>query len=178
MASPHLKDYSSKRRSARIAQCVFLKIRGIDENRQPFVEDTATLELGFQGCKYFSKHALPTNSWLTLEIPNKQGNSTSQHVRARVVWLRKSLKLGRLCQVGVEFEAPGNVWGLANAPEDWRQPEVPRAPDGAAFEQEMKEMLALAETGTYYQLLRMTSESPRAQVRKSYYELKRKFHPD
>ena len=42
----------------------------------------------------------------------------------------------------------------------------------------MKEMLALAETGTYYQLLRMTAESPRAQARQNYYKLVRKFHPD
>jgi tetratricopeptide (TPR) repeat protein len=78
----------------------------------------------------------------------------------------------------LEFETPGNVWGLANPPEDWRPPEVPGTPDVAAFEREMKKLLTLAETGTHYQLLRMTSDSPRAQVRHSYYELVRKFHPD
>lgn len=66
----------------------------------------------------------------------------------------------------------------AKPAEERARPEPPQASDTAVFEREMKEMLALAETGTYYQLLRMTSGSPRAQVRHSYYELVRKFHPD
>ena len=32
--------------------------------------------------------------------------------------------------------------------------------------------------GTYYQILGVTSESPRSQIKKSYYSLVRKFHPD
>jgi curved DNA-binding protein CbpA len=169
---------STKRRSTRVAAGVSLRVRGIDGNGQPFTEQRVTLEVSYQGCKYFSRYSLPTNSWLTMEISNQQENSTSPPFRARVAWLSRSPTLRGLFQVGVEFEAPGNVWGLANPPEDWRQPEVPGTSDVAAFEREMKELLALAETGTYYQLLRMTSESPRAQVRHSYYELVRKFHPD
>ena len=142
------------------------------------MEQTGTLEVSFQGCKYFSKYALPTNSWLTVEIPNEKEDSTSQRFRARVAWVRKSRNLRGLSQVGVELEAPGNVWSLANPPEDWRQPNLPGAPDAAELEREMRELLALAETGTYYQLLRISSESPRAQVRHRYYELVRKFHPD
>jgi curved DNA-binding protein CbpA len=178
MATPHPGDYSFKRRSTRVAAGVFLDIRGIDGTGQPFLERRVTLEVSFQGCKYFSRYALPTNSWVTLEISNKLENSASQDVRARVAWRRRSQRLRGLFLVGVEFEAPGNVWGIANPPEDWRQPDLPKAPDVAAFEREMNEMLALAETGTHYQLLRMTSESPRAQVRQSYYEFVRKFHPD
>lgn len=66
----------------------------------------------------------------------------------------------------------------AKPPEGEPQPEAPGPLDVATFEQEMKELLTLTETGTYYQLLRMTSESPRGQVRQSYYKLVRKFHPD
>ena len=178
MVAPNPTNNSTKRRSTRVAAGVFLRVRGIDGNGQPFMEQRVTLEVSFQGCKYFSRYALPTNSWLTLEISNKLENSASQHFRARVAWLSRSRTLRGLFQVGVEFEAPGNVWGLANPPEDWRQPDGPGTPDAAAFEREMKELLALAETGTYYQLLRMTSDSPRAQVRHSYYDLMRKFHPD
>src|SRR3977135_3941492 len=178
MVAPNPTNNSTKRPSTRPAARVFLTVRGIDGNGQPFMEQRVTLEASFQGCKYFSRYALPMNSWLTLEISNKQENSASQHFRARVAWLSRSRTLRGLFQVGVEFEAPGNVWGLAHPPEDWRQPDAPRAPDAPAFEREMKELLPRAETGTYYQLLRMTSDSPRAQVRHSYYELMRKFHPD
>ena len=137
-----------------------------------------TLEVSFQGCKFFTRYDLPPNSWLTVEISNKQEDSALQHFPARVAWLHRSQHLRGLFQVGVEFEKPGNIWGIANPPEDWRQPDAPRAPDAALFEREMKELLALAENGTFYQLLGTTSESTRAQVRHSYYELMRKFHPD
>jgi tetratricopeptide (TPR) repeat protein len=46
------------------------------------------------------------------------------------------------------------------------------------FEQEVKHLLALTGKGTYYQLLGVTSESTRSEVKKSYYLLARKFHPD
>jgi len=120
--------YSSKRRSTRVAARVILKVRGIDRNGQPFLEETRTLEVGLQGCKYSSRYALPTNSWLSVEVLNEHDHSNSPHFPARVTWLRRSRKQPGLFQVGVEFEEPGNVWRLANPPEDWRQPEVPGAP--------------------------------------------------
>lgn len=118
-------DHSSKRRSTRVAASVTLKVRGIDGSGQPFLEETKTVEVGLQGCKYLSRYALPTNSWLSVEVLNEHDNSSSPHFPARVTWLRKSRKQSGLFQVGVEFEAPGNVWRLANPPEDWRQPEIP-----------------------------------------------------
>ena len=42
----------------------------------------------------------------------------------------------------------------------------------------MKQLLALIETGTYYDLLQVTSDSSPAQIRQSYYALARTFHPD
>jgi curved DNA-binding protein CbpA len=77
----------------------------------------------------------------------------------------------------VEFEAPGNLWGLANPPKDWQLRDTP-ALDVKAFEEEMKALLSLVETGTYYQLLRATSVSTPKEVRRKYYELMRRFHPD
>ncbi len=93
MVAPNPAHNSTKRRSTRVAAGVFLRVRGIDGNGQPFMEQRVTLEVSFQGCKYFSRYALPTNSWLTLEISNKQENSASQHFRARVAWLSRSRTL-------------------------------------------------------------------------------------
>jgi tetratricopeptide (TPR) repeat protein len=46
------------------------------------------------------------------------------------------------------------------------------------FEREVRHLIELTGRGTYYHLLGVTSESPRSQVKKSYYSLARKFHPD
>ncbi len=178
MANQHPGTQSFKRRSTRVAAGVSMNVRGLDENGQAFLERRVTLEVSFQGCKYYSRYALATNTWLTVEIPNPRAKSDLQSYKARVAWMRRSPQLRGLFQVGVEFEAPGNFWGLADPPKDWRHAEAPRAPQESAFELEMNQMLALAETGTYYQLLRMTADSPRAQARQNYYKLVRKYHPD
>lgn len=178
MANQRPGTQSSKRRSTRVAAGVSVNVRGLDGNGQAFVERRVTLEVSFQGCKYYSRYDLPKDSWLTVEIPSQQKEPKPQPYRARVAWLRRSPQLRGLFQVGLEFEAPGNFWGLADPPQDWRHVEAPEPPADSTFELEMKEMVALAETGTYYQLLRMTSDSPRSQARQNYYKLVRQFHPD
>ena len=46
------------------------------------------------------------------------------------------------------------------------------------FKQEVLHLIELTCKGTYYQILGVTSESPRSQLKKSHYSLARKFHPD
>jgi tetratricopeptide (TPR) repeat protein len=48
----------------------------------------------------------------------------------------------------------------------------------STFECEVKQLLEVAEKGSYYQLLSVTSESPDDQIRQNFYALARKFHPD
>ncbi len=50
--------------------------------------------------------------------------------------------------------------------------------DELRFERELSHLVELTGKGTYYQLLEVTSESSSSQVKKSYYALARKFHPD
>ena len=50
--------------------------------------------------------------------------------------------------------------------------------DQLRFEREVQELIELTGKATYYQLLGVTSESPGSQVKKSYYALARKLHPD
>ena len=51
-------------------------------------------------------------------------------------------------------------------------------PNQLVFECEVKKLLELAERGSYYQLLAVTAESPGNQIRKNFYTLAKKFHPD
>jgi tetratricopeptide (TPR) repeat protein len=46
------------------------------------------------------------------------------------------------------------------------------------FERDVRHLIELTGKGNYYQLLGVTAESPSAQVKKNYYSLARKFHPD
>jgi curved DNA-binding protein CbpA len=46
------------------------------------------------------------------------------------------------------------------------------------FEREVGHLVELTGKGTYYQLLAVTAESPSSLVKKNYYSLARKFHPD
>ena len=175
-------DQVSKRRSTRVAESIFFTVAGTDTSGQPFIEQTGTVNLSFHGCSYFSKQVTPKNSWLSLEIPNQNAGGPPHKIRARVAWNRKSSKIPGLSLVGVEFEAPCNFWGLTAPPPDWqfpvaKQPKPAKSSD-IAFEAEIKRLLALCDTGTYYQLLKVTSESPRADVKRNYYEFVRKWHPD
>jgi curved DNA-binding protein CbpA len=178
MATPNTGNRPNKRRSTRVKTGVFLDIRGTDGDGKSFMERRVTLEVSFHGCRYYSRYSLPANSYVTMEISNKKEKSGSADVRARVAWCRRSSHLGGLFLVGVEFETPGNIWDIADPPVDWRKPEPPRPAKLVSFERELKDALAIVENGNYYQLLKMTAESPRTQIRQNYYDLVRNFHPD
>lgn len=66
----------------------------------------------------------------------------------------------------------------APAPPRVAPPAAAPAADPAAFEGEMKKLLGLVETGTYYQILGVTAIADAGQIKKCYYALAKKFHPD
>src|SRR6202050_2140519 len=109
---------TERRRSDRLFEPVPLVVRGIDLLGQPFEERTATLALNLHGCRYSSKHHLPKNTWVTLELPQAQNRP---NVRARVAWVQRPHSIRDFFQVAVELEDPANIWGLQlhALPEDW-----------------------------------------------------------
>jgi hypothetical protein len=107
---------TERRRSDRLFEPVPLVVRGIDLLGQPFEERTATLALNLHGCRYSSKHHLPKNTWVTLELPQAQNRP---NVRARVAWVQRPHSIRDFFQVAVELEDPANIWGLHALPEDW-----------------------------------------------------------
>lgn len=116
-ASSYLGE--QRRRSTRLNQTLPITVRGVDLLGQPFEERTATQILSFHGCRYASKHHLPKNTWITIELSIEKDRKEQRCVRARVAWIQRPRTLRELFQVGVELETGANVWGIAFPPEDW-----------------------------------------------------------
>ena len=107
-----------KRRSTRITQTVPITVTGVDALGQPFKERTTTIGVNCHGCKYQSKHYVPKNSNVSLEIPRAAAQAP-RSISGRVIWVQRPRTVRELFQIGVEFDIAGNVWGIAFPPEDW-----------------------------------------------------------
>ncbi|MGD1212714.1 MAG: hypothetical protein ABR973_15330, partial [Candidatus Acidiferrales bacterium] len=110
---------TQKRRSTRIVQAVPVTVTGVDALGQPFKERTTTVMVNCHGCKYQSKHYVPKNSTVTLEIPRPEADAGHRTVVGKVIWVQRPRAVRELFQIGLEFEVAGNVWGIAFPPEDW-----------------------------------------------------------
>jgi hypothetical protein len=108
-----------KRRSTRITQAVPITVTGVDALGQPFKERTTTVMVNCHGCKYQSKHYVPKNSMVTLEVPRPTPGLPPRSVQGRVIWVQRPRTVRELFQIGLEFEVAGNIWGIAFPPEDW-----------------------------------------------------------
>jgi hypothetical protein len=129
-----------RRRSERLFEALPLIVRGTDLLGQPFEERTSTLAFNLHGCQYTSKHHLPRNSWVTLELPDAHSN-----IRARVAWVQRPHSIREFFQVAVELERPTNVWKQGSLPENWLKAE---GPFPSATHAETTVARAAANTGT------------------------------
>jgi hypothetical protein len=107
---------TERRRSERVSESVSLIVRGIDLLGQPFEERTSTLAFNLHGCRYTSKHHLPKNTWVTIELPL---SPRRRNVRARVAWIQRPHSIREFFQVAIELETPSDLWGLASPPAGW-----------------------------------------------------------
>ena len=121
VGSGHLSS-TQRRRSERVSKSLPVIVRGIDLLGQPFEERTSTLALNLHGCRYASKHHLPKNTWVTLEVPQA---GPRRHVRARVAWIQRPHSVREFFQIAVELESAANIWGLTSPPTDWEMREAP-----------------------------------------------------
>jgi PilZ domain len=110
---------AEKRRSARLLHSVPIIVTGTDALGQPFKESTATVMVSCTGCKYRSTHYVPKNSTLTVEINRGNSARSRRLMQARVVWVQRPSNYRDQFHIAVEFEVPGNVWGIASPPENW-----------------------------------------------------------
>jgi hypothetical protein len=110
---------AEKRRSARLLHSVPIIVTGTDALGQPFKETTSTVMVSCTGCKYRSTHYVPKGSTLTVEISGRDAPRSRRLMQARVVWVQRPSNYRDQFHIAVEFEVPGNVWGIAAPPANW-----------------------------------------------------------
>ena len=85
----------------------------------PSKSEPRRVTVNCHGCKYQSKHYVPKNSVVTLEIPRMEPAFPPRVVQGHVVWVQRPRTVRELFQIGLELEITGNVWGIAFPPDDW-----------------------------------------------------------
>lgn len=107
------------RRSSRVERPVPLLISGHDGFGQEFLERTAAISLNLHGCRYPSRHDCNIGSWVMLQIGESALGERIRSVRAQVKSVHLPRSARELYHIGVELEAPDNIWGIPAPPEDW-----------------------------------------------------------
>ncbi len=109
------------RRSTRIDRTVPLVVVGQTKLGLSFQERTSAVSLNMHGCRYPSRHDYAVGSWIGLQVLESNGESAAPVMRAQVRSIHPPMSPRELYQIGVELEAPANVWGVPAPPEDWRK---------------------------------------------------------
>lgn len=179
--APPITTSGAKRRSSRIVHSVPVIVSWVDIHARTVVEETATVSVNCHGFQYFSKHRPPKNTPATFQIianKNEDIPATSQAYPARIAWARKSRRLDGLHLVGVELGIPLNIWDVEEVPVDWAAFSRPTTEDPACFLREVDGILNSARTASYYQLLGIRSNISRPELKRHFYHLASRFHPD
>ena len=108
------------RRSTRLERVIPLIIMGKDKLGELSQETTSSVSLNLHGCRFPSRHDYTVETWVNLQVTEPNGEAKSPLVRAKVRSIHEPKTPQELYQIGVEFEAPSNVWGIPTPPEDWR----------------------------------------------------------
>jgi hypothetical protein len=109
------------RRSTRIERTVPMIIVGQTKLGLSFEERTTAVSLNLHGCRYPSRHDYSVGSWVGLQILEPNGENPAPVMRAQVRSIHPPMSPRELYQIGVELEAPCNVWGVPAPPDDWQR---------------------------------------------------------
>ncbi len=110
---------AEKRRSTRIIKSVPITVIGTDALGQEFREATNTVMINCYGCKYQTVHYAPKTTVITVEVHRANRRLPPRTVRGRVIWVQRPRNYLDVYHIGLEFEVPGNIWGLPAPPADW-----------------------------------------------------------
>jgi hypothetical protein len=149
---------TERRRSERALESLPLIVRGVDLLGQPFEERTTTLAFNTHGCRYTSKHHLPRNSWVTLELPaGARRSAEGDPLRARVAWVQRPHSIRDFFQIAVELERPAHIW------KGEVEPETETAPAGLVNFMNNAMAESLAKSDPHDSATEATSEPDKAQ---------------
>lgn len=109
------------RRSTRIDRTLPLVVLGQTRTGLSFQEKTSTVSFNLHGCRYPTRHEYTVGSSVGLRVLQPDGETISPVIRAFVRSVHPPSSPRELFQVGVELEAPANIWNLAPAPSDWNR---------------------------------------------------------
>jgi PilZ domain len=110
---------TEQRRSTRVVRAFPITVRGRDALHEPFTEQTSTVMVSCHGCKYQSKHYVPRDSVIELEIARSKPNAPARKVTGKVIWVQRPRNAKDILHVGLDFEVAGNVWDIPSPPGDW-----------------------------------------------------------
>jgi hypothetical protein len=105
---------TATRRSTRIRVEIPVGVISLDRNR-PYGEQVMVLIVSAQGCGFRSSEALKIGTPIMLS--NLPGGGSVTATVANCLPLGTD---GQYFLVGASLYTYGNVWGIANAPEDWK----------------------------------------------------------
>ncbi len=114
------------RRSTRIRVEIPVSVISLDR-RRPFAEKCVVLIVSAQGCGFRSSRALPMETPIMINDLPGGGNVTG-----RVANCLPLGSDGKYFLIGTSLYTHGNVWGIADPPEDWNVAEQSDAARGSA----------------------------------------------
>jgi hypothetical protein len=109
------------RRSTRVERILPIVVLGQTKTGLSFQEKTSTVSFNLHGCRYPTRHEYSVGTPIGLRVLEPDGESISPIIRAFVKSVHPPGNPRELCQVGVELEAPANIWNLSPAPADWNR---------------------------------------------------------
>jgi curved DNA-binding protein CbpA len=151
-------------------------------------EETSALSINAHSYRYFSRFRPRIGARITIQVivPKEDTSLPARPQSARIIWSRKSKRPDGLYQICVEFDAPLNLGQPATRPADVNSFSPQLAPDlesGAGkhagpLPDEIERLLQFARGGTHYQLLDVRPDLDPASVKRKFYQLAQRFHPD
>ena len=180
--TPPILATGPKRRSTRLAHAVPLIVTWTDSRGKAIAEETATASINCHGFQYFSRRRPPKSTPVVFQIiENTEDNNkdpASPERRGHVAWVRKSRRLDGFYLVGIELDVPLNIWNIDEVPDDWAVFSPLEVEEPVGFLADIDRILRAARTENYYKLLDVESNTPRTEVKRRFYQLARRFHPD
>ena len=103
-----------RRRSQRIPFSLAVYAMGLYPSSS-FIERCEVVEISSHGCQLLGPRPLPSQTRVRLDRMTRVAITVAHVIRSTPA---ESVAV-KMWRIGLELEAPGNVWGIAQPPPDW-----------------------------------------------------------